>query len=63
MTSDATPGPLRDDPLPDNPLALAAEIRALAAERRKNAAKHHQYCKCAACKLHRRELRATRHAA
>jgi hypothetical protein len=59
MASDL-PDPLRDDPMPENPMALAAEIRILAEARRKAAQGHPRYHKCTACLLRRRQQKAER---
>ena len=56
--SDPDPIPIAsDDPLPDRPEDLAAEIRTLAAARTKAAATHRYWCTCTPCKLRRRRER------
>jgi hypothetical protein len=40
-------------PLPDNPAKLTAEIQALAAARRRDAAAHPRSCHCDGCKVRR----------
>lgn len=55
MTDGPAPEPLRDDPLPENPQALAAEIRALAALRRNDALRHEDNCPCNGCHVLRRD--------
>lgn len=63
MTDKPHPEPLHDDPVPRTAKALAAEIKALAAGRRKAALDHPRYHKCTACLLRRRQENAERHAA
>lgn len=55
MPDEAATGPLRDDPLPENPQALAAEIRALAALRRNDALRHEDNCPCNGCRVLRHD--------